>query len=239
MFLKHFNKAKSFLPNNYNILELGPGDSISTAIIGYAFGASKIFLVDIADYASSSIDIYRVLINELKKHNTVKNVSSLQKVKTFNEILETTNTNYYVSGLHSLQEIRSQSIDFIFSNAVLEHIHLHDFRNILYELYRVSSEESIISHTIDLKDHLNNNLNSLRFSKKIWESKLFKKNLSYTNRLRFKEICKYIREAGFKIIYIDVKEWNELPIKTKCLNREFKNREDLLVYGFDILCKKS
>lgn len=150
-----------------------------------------------------------------------------------------TNAHYCVNGLHSLQEIPSETVDFIFSNAVLEHIHLHDFRNILNELYRVSSKESILSHTIDLKDHLNNSLNSLRFSKKVWESKLFEKSGFYTNRLRFKEICNYIRDAGFKIIHIDVKEWNALPMKTKYVNREFKNREDLQVYGFDILCKKS
>lgn len=239
VFLKHFNKAKSFLHNKYNILELGPGDSISTAIIGYAFGASKIFLVDAADFASKSIDIYQVLINDLKKQNIVKNLSSLLEAKTFNEILEMTNAHYYVNGLHSLQEIPSESIDFIFSNAVLEHIHLHDFKNILHEFYRVSSKESIISHTIDLKDHINTSLNSLRFSKNVWESKLFKNSGCYTNRLRFKEICNYIREAGFKIIHIDVKEWNALPIKAKYLNREFKNREDLQVYEFDILYKKS
>lgn len=155
VFLKHFNKAKSILPNIYNILEIGPGDSISTAIIGYAFGASKIFLVDVADHASKSIEIYHILINELKKHNIVKNLTSLQEAKTFNEILEITNAHYYVSGLHSLQEIPSGTVDFIFSNAVLEHIHFYDFRNILYELYRISSKGSIISHTIDLQDHIN------------------------------------------------------------------------------------
>ncbi|MFW9971989.1 MAG: methyltransferase domain-containing protein, partial [Candidatus Odinarchaeota archaeon] len=239
VFLKHFNKVKSFLPKKYNILELGPGDSISTAIIGYAFGASKIFLVDVADYAYKSIDIYRALINELKKQHIFKNLTPLLKVKSFNEILKSTNASYYIDGLQSLQKIPSESIDFIFSNAVLEHINFYDFKKILCELYRVSSKDSITSHTIDLKDHINNSLNSLRFSKKVWESKLFVKSGLYTNRLRFKEICKYIREAGFKIISVNVKEWDTLPIKTKQLSLEFKNREDLQVYGFDILCKKS
>lgn len=237
VFLKHFNKI-GFLPNKFNILELGPGDSISTAIIGHAFGASEIFLVDVADYASKSIEIYYDLIHKLKKYNTVKDLSSLLEAKTFNKILEMTNAHYYISGLHSLEEIQSETIDFIFSNAVLEHIHLQNFSKILCELYRISSKGSAISHTIDLKDHLNNGLNSLRFNKKFWESKIFKKNLLYTNRLRFKEICNCIRKAGFKIIHIDLKEWNKLPIKTKYLNHDFKNREDLHIYGFDILCKK-
>ena len=237
VFLKHFNKI-GFLPNKFNILELGPGDSISTAIIGHAFGASEIFLVDVADYASKSIEIYHNLIHKLKMCNIEKNVSSLLDAKTFNKILEITNSHYDVKGLHSLKEIPSDTIDFIFSNAVLEHVHLQNFRSVLSELYRISSKGCIMSHTIDLKDHLNDSLNSLLFNKKIWEIKIFKRFGFYTNRLRFKEICNYIREAGFKIIHIDVKEWNALPIKTKHLNREFKNREDLQVYGFDIMCKK-
>ena len=52
IFNLHIKKAyPKIIPKNLIILELGPGDSIASAIIGYAYGVSKTYLIDVDNYA--------------------------------------------------------------------------------------------------------------------------------------------------------------------------------------------
>ena len=69
-------------------------------------------------------------------------------VSTLSSIVILTN------GLESWSEIEDESIDFIFSQAVLEHIPKNDFRQTMIECHRILKQNGVISHTIDLKDHL-------------------------------------------------------------------------------------
>ena len=63
IFNLHFNRAfPQKLPSNLNILELGPGDSIASAIIGYAYGASCIYLVDIDNYVTKDLNFYKTYL---------------------------------------------------------------------------------------------------------------------------------------------------------------------------------
>ena len=85
---------------------------------------------------------------------------------TLQNILSKTNSLYLTNGLGDLKKIKSGSIDFIFSQAVLEHIRLNEFNETIKQLYRVLKIDGTSSHQIDLRDHLSENLNNLRFSKK-------------------------------------------------------------------------
>ena len=57
------NAFDTFIGTNSNlmdahIVEIGPGDSINTAIIASALGAEKIYMIDKAFYATKEISIY-------------------------------------------------------------------------------------------------------------------------------------------------------------------------------------
>ena len=156
---------------------------------------------------------------------------------SFNDILTHCNAHYVTSGLQSLNEISDNSIDFLFSEATLEHVYKSEFYEFLCETKRILKRGSYCSHTIDLRDHLGGGLNNLRFTTKVWESKIFKQSGFYTNRYRYSQILTMFKKAGFEIVNIKKKEYTKLPIKKNKLAREYCNlpTSDLLVLSFSIL----
>ncbi|MEM2129722.1 MAG: hypothetical protein QXZ70_03895 [Candidatus Bathyarchaeia archaeon] len=236
VFQQHWNLAKPFIPaKDYTILELGPGDSLFTAILGSVAGAKKIWLVDVGKFAQDDVNQYYPLLSQLPhpwSHLTFPDLSSM---------LSTANAIYLTEGISSLRTIPSSSIDFLFSQAVLEHIYLSEFEATIKELFRIQTSGGIASHCIDLKDHLAYSLNSLRFSHRIWESPWFAKRSGfYTNRLRASQIMQILKNVGYEILYYKFYTWDKLPIKKHLLSAPFNTMpdEELLIREIDILLRK-
>ena len=58
--INHFDTAPFIgRQSGFVALELGPGDTLFSAMISKAFGASKTYLVDMGSYATADIDPYR------------------------------------------------------------------------------------------------------------------------------------------------------------------------------------
>ena len=48
----HLNEYKKIEKEGYeSMLEIGPGKSIASALLGYAYGFKKIYLIDVGDFA--------------------------------------------------------------------------------------------------------------------------------------------------------------------------------------------
>jgi SAM-dependent methyltransferase len=218
------------------LLELGPGDSIATAVISACHGARAI-LVDAGDYAVKRVGPYQVFANNLREQGL--NPPDFSEARTREDILAICGARYFVNGLHSLKAISDGSIDFIFSQAVLEHVRRDEFFEIMKELYRILSSDGLISHRVDLKDHLGGELNNLRFNETVWESDFFSKSGFYTNRIRFSLMIEMFEDAGFYIESIQCERWAVSPIRRRSLSRDFSliSDDDLLVKGFDVLMR--
>jgi hypothetical protein len=238
IFELHYKKTKTYLPNRFIVCELGPGDSLATAMISACFGSTYTYLIDIGHFATHNNKFYSKLAVFLSE----KQLSGYVYSPNFSlvELLKNNRTQYLTNGLLSLKSLPSNSVDFIFSHAVLEHIKLNDFNDTIEELYRIQKIGGIGSHYIDLKDHLGGKLNNLRFSNKIWESVFFSSSGFYTNRLRAIDIKNAIEKAGFKIIDQQETCWDKIPLKANKLNTKFSNyREiDLLTHEIYIIHKK-
>ena len=206
------------------MLEMGPGDSISSAIFGYASGFKKIYLIDIGNFATNNLDFYKNIVSSMKKEGL--RVPNISKAKKLEDILYSCNAKYLVSGLDSLKEIEKNSIDFLFSHSVIEHIRERDFLSTIYELHRVMKKGGIASHCIDYQDHLSKSLNNLRFPDKIWESEFFANSGFYTNRIPAIEVHKIFKNNGFEIIKENFGRWENMPIPRKFINKKFKNFSD-------------
>lgn len=219
------------------ILELGPGDSIATAIIAASHGARAI-LVDSGRFIAADPGTYITLCNALIALGV--SPPDISRCQTVDDILSVCNSKFLSGGLSSLKEIAGNSIDLIFSQAVLEHVRAHDFQGVLFECFRILKETGVSSHCIDLKDHIGGGLNNLRFKRLLWESNLFCKSGFYTNRIRLKKILESFSIAGFSYRLLDVKCWDRLPIQRKNLDLEFSRLDDdeLLVSEFDVLLYK-
>ena len=218
------------------ILELGPGDSVASALIAKACGARTI-LVDVGPFATRHLDYYRSLVVQLESMGL--SLPEINSVKSLDELLEVCDARYLTAGLDSLRKLQDDSVDFIFSHAVLEHIRKREFLCTQQELARILKRDGVCSHEVDLRDHLGNSLNNLRFSDRIWESDLFANSGFYTNRITFEQMLEMFRRAGFDVEVIEVRRWDKLPLDRRHLDREFRYipEEILTVSGFRVLLR--
>jgi hypothetical protein len=222
------------LGRNWSILELGPGDSLFSALIGKALGASSTWLVDAGDYATKEFAAYEEMLNYLSSIGYESKWTANSHI--LDELLRRSDSRYLTEGVQALSAIPSRSINYCFSNAVLEHIPRKDFDLLAKELYRVLDKEGSSFHRIDLKDHLGGSLNNLRFSEKMWEGPLFSRSGFYTNRLRYRDIIEKFTSAGFRCNVTRVVQWPTLPIDRKKLDPTFEGYSDdeLRISGFDL-----
>lgn len=219
------------------VMELGPGDSIATAIIASAYGARAI-LVDVGHFALTDISTYLNLSDYLTKiGGSPPDISS---AKSLQDILQACNGQYLTGGLNSLYGIQNETVDFVISQAVLEHIRRHEFLASILESYRILKVGGFCSHSVDLKDHLGGGLNNLRFSHQVWESSIFSSSGFYTNRIQMSDMLTSFKVAGFEVINLVCERWDHMPINKSNLSRDFisVSADDLTINSFDVILKK-
>lgn len=247
-FLEHAGMAGVLDPNShlprlnvnddaFAVLELGPGDSLFSAVIARSLGASRSWLVDAAAYAATDMAAYVGLSNLLRCKGLALPFDA--ESMTLPDVLQACGAEYLTAGVRSLAQLPSASVDFCFSNAVLEHIPKGDFAKLADELLRVLKPDGVCVHRVDLKDHLGGGLNNLRFTEARWEGALFRNSGFYTNRIRFGEMVGLFEAAGFQCRLPRVVRWQELPLSRVALDASFRqlSDEDLLVSGFDIVLR--
>ena len=215
------------------ILEIGPGDSIATAIISKSLGARAI-LVDVGFFADKDLRPYFKLCELLRKRGLKP--PELSSESTLEDILDACDSEYFVKGLASWKQISSGSVDFVFSQAVLEHIPKEEFLPTMQECRRVMRAGSIGSHTVDLRDHLGEALNNLRFTEEIWESNLFISSGFYTNRIRYSDMLELFKSASFIVELTEIRRWSKVPTNREKLALPFRNmpENELCIKGFDV-----
>jgi hypothetical protein len=215
------------------ILEIGPGDSIGTAIISKCHGARAI-LVDVGHFAEEDLRPYLALCELLHKGSLTP--PDLSSASTLQDALEACDGEYLTEGLVSWRQIPPDSLDFVFSQAVLEHVPKEELLPTMRECRRVMKPGSIASHTIDLSDHLGEALNNLRFNEQIWESNPFRSSGFYTNRIRYSDMLRLFEAAGFIVEKTEVRCWDKLPITREKLALPFCSmpEHELCIRGFDV-----
>lgn len=219
------------------ILEMGPGDSVATAVIAYAHGASAI-LVDSGAWAKNAPEAYLALCRLLESRGLP--VPDLSQCGTLEDLLRACSARYLTEGLTAWRSIEEESVDFIFSQAVLEHVRKSDFLATQVACYRALKRGGVASHRVDLRDHLGGALNNLRFSEKIWESPFFADSGFYTNRLQMSDILCLSEQAGYRVALLGVNRWQSLPTPKERMHSQFSSLADsaLNVSGFDVVLRK-
>lgn len=219
------------------MLELGPGDSIASAIIAYAYNVKLIYLVDAGHFITDKITFYQGLATELSHLGL--DAPDLSSVKTIDAILSICNAKYLTNGIESLREIPINSLDLIWSHSVIEHIRKNEFQSTLEEFKRILKSGAYASHNIDFQDHLDGKLNNLRFSDATWESKFFSSSGFYTNRIPALTMHEMFKVAGFEIIKEEFGQWPSLPTPRSAIHKEFNcfSDEELMNRTSHVLLK--
>lgn len=237
-FEQHFDAAgKPGADRAFTALELGPGDTLASALVVSGLGGSSCWLVDAGDFARKNIEIYQTIAADLRNRGVP--VPDLADLNSAQEMLTQCQAHYLINGLAGLRTIPDSSVDFIWSQAVLEHVRKQDFESTMKELRRVLKPNGACSHRIDLRDHLSASLNNLRFSKAVWESHFFASSGFYTNRLGFEEMLAKFKAAGFEVDVGQVDRWQRPPLPRGKMALDFAHRtdDDLTVSGFNVVLR--
>lgn len=219
------------------VMELGCGDSLASCLVASTYNVKQCYLVDAGRYASMDIDLYKSVAKNLRQFGApVRDIDGCDSVP---DMLRRMNAQYLTEGLQSLRTIPGGSVDFIWSHAVLEHIRRAEFSKTMTELRRIVRPDGVISHRVDLKDHLGGALNNLRFPEQWWESRFMANSGFYTNRIRFRAMLDSMKHAGFDVNVVNVNRWNKLPTPRDKLASQFQSLpdDDLLVSGFDVVLR--
>lgn len=184
------------------LLELGPGDSIATGILGRAAGFPSVALVDIGWFADLRPEAVNALCASLDPGKlTLDALSPREEVQ---EQLRLKGINYMVAGLDSLASIMPQTVGHSFSNVVLQHVD----RDQLVELIRLLGQLHVIgslgSHAINFTDHFSGGFVNHKLPDWVMESTLVKRANLYTNRVLLDRYFELFQAAGFEIIRVAI-----------------------------------
>ncbi len=202
----------------------------------HSLGGSFCYLNDVNKFAIGDIAEYRKIAEYLSKQGL--SPASLSNCKCLDDLLTEFHGWYGTSGLKSLQTIPSASVDFIFSNAVFEHVNKREVYSTIKELHRICKKDGVCSHTIDLRDHFKDSLNHLIIPECLWEATGM--NRSFTNRLLYPDYLNLFEMAGFRIVKLFKRRWKRLPVSKEKLATPYRNYslDDLLIESFIIVLKK-
>lgn len=237
VFVKHFERVREKLPCTFTALELGPGDSISSAIIATTLGATRYYLVDDGKFAREDVAHYQGMARYLAQKGL--RPPSLEHARTFEDVLASCNTTYGEQGIASLRKIPTGSLDFIWSHGVLPNIRREQFLAYMHELRRILKPSGYSSHVVPLNDQFVGGLNHLMVPTVVWESAAMAKCGPYTNRLRYSEMLDLIEQAGFETYVVGIQKWPELPTPRWKLISQFREMSDdeLCVLTFEVVLK--
>jgi hypothetical protein len=238
VFRRHFDAAIfARKTGEFTALEIGPGDSLSSAVVARTFGASHTYLVDVGSFATANLGSYRRLVSHLRQLGL--HPPNIDNCSTLDDLLAGCSAEYLTNGLASLRKIPSASVDFIWSHAVLPHVRRHDFLPTLLELRRIQRPDGVSSHHIAFGDILGGKLNDLRFSDRLWESSFMANSGFYTNRIRYQELLGLVRQAGFEPEVLHLARWKTLPTPRRKLAPQFASlpEQDLQVSVLDFLLR--
>jgi hypothetical protein len=242
VFQDHLHMAQPYLQpkQDYTLLEMGPGDSLATAPIARAYGSACTWLLDVDSAAEADLAPYQQLCQTLRQPGSTPYPELLADFSSREEMLRMSRAHYRYHGLPDWADIPSGSVHWVFSHAVLEHVWLHDLRATLAESYRVLAPGAVATHCIDMGDHFNNSLHSLRLPAGLWESRAFRTSGFYTNRLRLSQWCQLFTELGFEIKHCRPVLWEQLPLPRRALQPEFAqlSDQDLLTHTVYLTLQK-
>ncbi len=197
------------------VLEIGTGWDAISPVLFYLMGAKACYTYDhipqvrftlvreVINQITNRVDQIH-MIASLPKSLIMNRIKQLKEASNLKHLFTLTNIIYNAPGDPTQTALANNTVDLVYSNAVLEHLPAKMIHDLTKESKRILGENGIAYHAIDLSDHY------VRFDKKIskvnflkypeWLWNLFvKNNISYHNRLREKQFLDIFTSYGAKI----------------------------------------
>ncbi|MEO8665757.1 MAG: class I SAM-dependent methyltransferase [Ignavibacteria bacterium] len=206
-FLKYSDNKK---PEQSSYFEFGSGYDLVIPIAIKLLGFNSLTCIDIRELVfleliNNTINRFSELKDRIPFHYTIpENIASLSKLNYKQVLKENFSIDYLAPVDARATGLISSSIDFILSNATMEHIPKIHIMDILIECYRLMKPGSIMSNAIDYRDHwsfFDKNIscyNFLQYSPGQWEK--LNPSIMYQNRMRHREYIEIINHTNFEIL---------------------------------------
>lgn len=234
-------------PNS--VLELGTGWWLTVPIALFLCGIKRIVTIDITpllrmDELRALLTVYATIPYErLKSYLPQADERAYQQLVALSQtpmddlitILKTLRIEYLITDARQMN-FEVGEFDLIVSNTTLEHISKPILTQIFGEFARISGENTIMSHLIDLSDHyahVDKSLtpyNFLRYSERTW-AWFLNNSLQYQSRLRFSDYQQIHTQTGFEILVADVNRERVSQLAKIKIHRDFAkySQDDLAV----------
>ena len=197
------------------VVEIGTGWLPVNTLVLYLCGAKEIHTYDHVRHLR--LEVAQTAVEGLKgevaalsdglslpKDVILKRLSVFDGARDLETFFKRANINYVAPGDASKTGLAANSIDLVYSYAVLEHIPEDAIDAINVEVARVLKPAGVAYHGIGLHDHYVSadkrisKVNFLQYSEAWW--KFFVKNkISYHNRLREKDFIERFEKSGARI----------------------------------------
>lgn len=236
--------------NTFDVLELGTGWYPVIPIAFYLCGASKIWTID-KQALLRVVNVRKTLqlfADAVRREDLSVTLPWLQKERiralvdlsddasfeAYPHMLAKLNINIVVRDARDTG-LEQGSIDFFFSNSVLQEIPDHTLRAIFVEFRRLASPAAIMSHYVNMVepyaefDPAVTAFHFLQYSDAAW--RLLNNSLHYHNRLRISDYRRIHESACFGIVQEDNERGLPDHLNKVRLAKKFVqySREDLLI----------
>ncbi|NWH05036.1 class I SAM-dependent methyltransferase [Desulfobacter latus] len=235
----------------FTALELGTGWHPIVPIGLWLCGASHVYSVDIQPLISDrEVQDTLKFFDRYAENGRLKILLPFareEKIKKMREIINNCKGVIDVSVLGKFDIrvivgdasnvfIPEDKIDFFVSNCVLEHIEPEMLKKIFKRFKRITSQNGIMCHLIDLADHYADFdgsigvFNFLKFSNEEWTK--YNNSFHYHNRLRVSDYRSIYEECGFSVVDEMNRRGNLDDISNLPIAKEFQSysSDDLLVW---------
>ena len=227
------------------VLEVGPGDSMGMGLLFLAHGAKKVYLVDRFKHIfwdDYDAIYYRNFLSEISNQDVPNRsvVKEALRIKNGKIILNPDLLEYRLGDAAKIP-LEDSSVDFLFSNAVVEHVRHAELA--VQEFARVTKDSGFNVHEVDLRDHFFSKepLRLLSYSDWLWDFMTCNRP-GYSNRLRCSDYCKIFKSNKFIIERLfHTRTIEQTQVVSLKLSSKFKEYplEELTILAFWVLLKKA
>jgi SAM-dependent methyltransferase len=226
------------------VLEIGPGNSLAIGLLFLGYGAKKVFLVDRFKHLfwdEHDIVYHKKVLEQIKEKDFhFSSVASEAIVSMTNHSIDLDNNKLeYRFGDAANLPLDNCSVDMVFSNAVLEHV--HDVRKAISEMGRVTKPDGFGIHEIDLRDHFfqATPLRLLRYPDWLWNLMTWNRP-GYTNRFLLTDYLEIFKASGFLIKKLASTREYEGELSGLKMARKFKgySYNEMKTLAFWVLLQK-
>ena len=243
--------------DNITVVEIGTGWDAICPIILYLMGVGvchtydhvkhvRYELVKILLYSLESILADISTLSSVPLDVLERRFFSLKTASSLDDLFLVANIIYHAPGDASKTGLPVESVDMVYSHAVLEHVSEKGIVEITRESRRILKKTGVAYHLIGLHDHYAgfddkvSKVNFLKYPEWLW-SLFVKNNISFHNRLREKQFMAIFKNCGAAIIWLEnqTDPVDLVRLRTMKVDSVFQgmSHEELAVYRTELLLR--